>query len=460
MSIDTVLKRERLAKNICAQLNNFVDLRHTLISIMEQLKELTGFEAVSIRLQNDGDYPYYVYNGFPDSFIQKENTLCSFDTDYRNISKGNTFKLDCLCGNVISGTTNNEMPYYTEKGSFWTNDSGKSLQEVTENEPSSNIRGYCTSCGYESIGLFPIKTREENIGLIQLNDKRKDMFSTDIIEFVEMIGEQIGLAVENALLYEKIKEKNTELQNTVDDLNKVESQLVKAKKMSALADLVTGVAHEVYEPVSDSLFILEQIISKTKNNSNKSSTEHLENILNDVRDIYKNLSNVNGLVKSFKSIALDQFQENRHLINVKSFLNDIVRIIKPSLRKKDVEFIVDCNDNLEIMSFSGVLSQIISILIQNSYEHGFKKTNKGVISIQCVVRDEENIELKYSDNGVGIEDRIKHLIFEPFYTTDQKKYTGLGLYIAKNLAESKLNGNLILDEHTTKGVLFVLKLQE
>ncbi len=74
---EKLLEREKKAKFICAELNNFVDLKPTLITVIENIKILTNCEAVSIRLHYNGDYPFYVYNGFPESFIEKENSICA-----------------------------------------------------------------------------------------------------------------------------------------------------------------------------------------------------------------------------------------------------------------------------------------------------------------------------------------------------------------------------------------------
>lgn len=80
------------------------------------------------------------------------------------------------------------------------------LATTTEKERGNETRNYCNSCGYDSGALIPIKVRNERIGLIQLNDKRVGMFSESLIEFMEMIGEQIGLAVQNSLIYSKLKD--------------------------------------------------------------------------------------------------------------------------------------------------------------------------------------------------------------------------------------------------------------
>lgn len=439
MDTDVLLKRERLVKNIFARLNDFVDLKRTLSTILSELKELTGFEAVSIRLREDDDYPYFVYNGFPDSFIQRENFICPH-LNGKHLP-------ECLCGNVISGTVDCSQKYYTLKGSFWTNNIQKDRDSLEKNE-TQILRLACEDANYLSIGLFPIKTRTENIGLIQLNDKRPDLFIPENVEYLEMIGEQIGVAIENSMLYEKVKDKNEELENTLKELNYAQKQLLEANKMTALADLVTGVAHEVYTPVEKSLSLIQTIIN---------SSGHFNKDIKDAhQNIYNYLNDVSVLVKSFRHIAFDQFQESRHLINLYVFLNDIVRIIKPSIvGKKEIDFKVDCNRHIEIMSFSGILSQVISILLKNSIEHGID--TKGVISIGCSIVDDEFIELSVSDNGRGIDKNIQHKIFEPFFTTEKKSHTGLGLHFAKSLVKNKLKGKLTFVPGFTSGAKFLVQ---
>lgn len=69
--LECIIKWERNVKIICADLNNFIDLKYALIIFINYIEMLTDCEAVSIRLHDDEDYSYYVYSDLPESFIEK-----------------------------------------------------------------------------------------------------------------------------------------------------------------------------------------------------------------------------------------------------------------------------------------------------------------------------------------------------------------------------------------------------
>lgn len=194
-----LLERERTAKIICAELNNFMDLKSTLITIIDHVKKLTACEAIGIRLHDNGDYPYYVYNGFPDSFIMQENSLCDKD-------KGEDCASECICEKIINGRVDHSRPFFTKGGSFWSNNTSVLFANMDEKERRGFKENYCNASGYESMVLIPLKARGKRVGLIQLNDRCTGMFTIELIEYLEMIAEQVGLAVQNSLAYDKLRE--------------------------------------------------------------------------------------------------------------------------------------------------------------------------------------------------------------------------------------------------------------
>jgi hypothetical protein len=195
-------ERKKITKQIHAELENITNFKAALIAVLNHIKKLTDCEAIAIRLHdNDGDYPYYVYDGFSKSFILHENSLCSKNAGGKRIRSpdGNGYLLDCMCGNIIRGRFDPSLPFFTKNGSFWTNNTSVSRATTTEEERQSRTRNYCNSCGYESVALVPLKVRGERIGLLQLNDMRKGMFTEDLIEYLEIIAEHIGLAAQKCL---------------------------------------------------------------------------------------------------------------------------------------------------------------------------------------------------------------------------------------------------------------------
>lgn len=61
--------------DVFSKLNNFIDLKNTLISILGDIKLVSGCEAVGIRLVDDGDYPFFAHDGFSNDFINRENSI-------------------------------------------------------------------------------------------------------------------------------------------------------------------------------------------------------------------------------------------------------------------------------------------------------------------------------------------------------------------------------------------------
>ena len=192
-----------LTSRILETLNRPNEIINLIRDILLLLKEHTGIEATGIRLREGDDFPYYVTNGFTDDFVEAENYLCAHDAAGEIIrdSNGNT----CLagrCGNVLCGRTDASLPFFTEGGSFWTNSTTKHLAEKSEDEDQGGTRNRCNSEGYESIALIPLRSGDNIIGLLQLNDSRRDFFSIEMIKYLEGIGASIGIAVAQKLTEE------------------------------------------------------------------------------------------------------------------------------------------------------------------------------------------------------------------------------------------------------------------
>ena len=201
-------RKDKYAKSIYEELISNTDLYKALSKTLKIIQEFTDIEAAAIRLEEKGDFIYYVFYGFPESFIQRENSLVSTDKNGNWLLAPNkkSYLLECMCGNIIRGRVDSSLSFFTQGGSFWSNSTTVLLATTTEKERQTRTRNICSYCGYESVSLIPIKINGVKLGLLQLNDHKKDMFSLDLIEFMEKIAIKIGFAVQNNLEFNKLKE--------------------------------------------------------------------------------------------------------------------------------------------------------------------------------------------------------------------------------------------------------------
>jgi len=213
------------------QLLNQSDEKTAIIrNFLLLIKEFTGFEAVGIRLREGEDFPYYETSGFTADFVEAERYLCTRDQAgelIRNL-EGNPYH-ECMCGNVICERTNPSLPFFTEGGSFWSNSTTELLASTTEEDRQARTRNRCNSEGYESVALIPLRSGSEIVGLLQLNDSRKGMFTLEMIRFFEGIGASIGIALARKRAEEGLKEYRDYLEKMVEErtteLTKTNEQL-------------------------------------------------------------------------------------------------------------------------------------------------------------------------------------------------------------------------------------------
>ena len=194
------------------------------------LKNYTGIEAIGIRMREGEDFPYYETNGLPEHFVEAERCLCSRNED-NEIIRDNEGKpcLECMCGNIIRGRTDPSLPFFTPGGSFWTNSTTLLLAATSEQDRMARTRNRCHGEGYESVALIPLKSGEEIVGLLQLNDRRTDYFNCGLIAFLEGIASSLGIAVSRRRTEEELQLATEKLRKSLAGTIRAMSLIVEAR---------------------------------------------------------------------------------------------------------------------------------------------------------------------------------------------------------------------------------------
>jgi len=168
------------------------DPEEALATALGFVMETLGVEASGIRLREGDDFPYFTTRGFGERFVEAENHLCRKNPDGSMVrDEHGEAQLDCMCGTVIRGRYDPSKPFFTAKGSFWTN-STTELLESPADELGVRTRNRCHNEGYESVALIPLRSDNETFGLVQFNDHRQGLFTARTVTLLEELAGQLA----------------------------------------------------------------------------------------------------------------------------------------------------------------------------------------------------------------------------------------------------------------------------
>ncbi len=170
-----------------------------------EIQKMVACEAVGIRVLDDkGNIPYQSYTGFSKQFYNQESPL-SIECDHG------------MCINVIKGTTDPSLPFYTAKGSFHTSSTTQFLSKGNKSKIGST-RNACNRFGFESVTLIPMILNDRILGLIHLADSRENKISDHWVTFLEWTARQLAIAIERIKTEILLKESRESIKLLGDNL--------------------------------------------------------------------------------------------------------------------------------------------------------------------------------------------------------------------------------------------------
>ena len=290
----------------------------------------------------------------------------------------------------------------------------------------------------------------------------------------ELKQHEIALAEINAELEQRVEQRtdalsqvNVNLLETIDQLTQTQQQLVESEKLAALGGLVAGVAHEINTPlgigVTAASFLDVEVKRLEKSiRENTLSKSELENFSKNASDssqlILRNLYRADKLVKSFKQVAVDQSSEETRVINLRSYVEEVLVSLQPAIKKTPHEVHLYCSEVLVFETYPGAIYQILVNLVMNALMHAFTSSGKGKIDI-LITLDRDTALIEFRDNGRGMPEDIRRRVFDPFFTTRRGQGgSGLGLHIAWNLATQLLGGSISCESEVGKGSSFYVRI--
>lgn len=265
----------------------------------------------------------------------------------------------------------------------------------------------------------------------------------------------------------ELRETNTRLSNALVELTRTQSELVQQEKLAALGGLVAGIAHEINTPLGIGVTAASHLqlqSSRLRNGLEQGQTtrtelaSYVDTALQSSELILVNLKRASELVRSFKQVAVDQASEQRRVIDVRAYLEDILLSLQPTLRKSRQQVVLDCPPQLSWDTYPGALYQCVVNLLMNALQHAFEGRTDGQVRISVSALPQD-LRIEVADDGNGMNEEVCRRIFEPFFTTRRGQGgSGLGLHIVFNLVTQVLAGSVECHSKPGKGARFVLLL--
>ncbi|MEH1779247.1 MAG: AAA family ATPase [Nostoc sp.] len=369
-------------------------------------------------------------------------------------------------------------------------------------EPTLAADPYIIRHSPKSILCAPILNQGKLIGILYLeNNLTVGAFTSDRREILHLLMSQVAISLENACLYTELEnrvkertqalnQKNDQLQTTLKELHRTQTQMVQSEKMSALGQLVAGIAHEINNPINFIYGNLNHVAQHTQDllyllNAYQSYYPHppeslqieletvelnflkedLQNILTSmevgserIRQIILLLRNFSRLDESeYKAVDLHEGIDNtliilQHRLNVKA-------------ERPVIEIVKQYGDLPLVECYAREINQVFMNLIVNAIDaledaviHR-KTTNNPIIHIVTERTDDQTVRIRVIDNGSGMTPQVQQKIFDPFFTTKPVgSGTGLGLSISYEIVVDKHKGRLTCDSTPNKGTEFIIEI--
>ena len=301
--------------------------------------------------------------------------------------------------------------------------------------------------GKEGVLCLPLIAYSTYMGVILIGLDKTEFSSLDgYLKVLEMLADQVAFA-----LY-------------ADKAREMRVKKVQAERLLVASSVARKIVNDLDIPVAlikEHLKIIEAKLMDSGVRCNETELLHTE------------LERIDGILDNLKSFSSEDKIFDTHnvrLIDINTFLSDILYMLKYSLAQDDginIRFIMD-KDLPPVKVNKGAFKQLIMILLKNAAEAMrmggtlFVKTRYLPDYVEDNVHDNKNAcqgyaEILVVDNGPGMEDEIRNRIFEPFITTKGKGHDSLGLSVAYSIVKA-LGGTIVCDSEKGKGTVFKISL--
>ena len=288
----------------------------------------------------------------------------------------------------------------------------------------------------------PIRCRGRVLGTLSLGRQSPDQFDARETSLVEATADQIGLALDNARLYQ-------ETVRQLEQLKRAQVQLIQAEKLSAVGELASGVAHEINNPLTTILGQAHLVLSRPESEVTPRVRERLTIVAEEA-------SRAARIVQNLLLFARQHPPERRPCL-LADQARRVLDLKGYQLEHDSIRVVTELTPSPYVLGDANQLQQVLLNLVQNAHQAMADCPGERVLTLR-VWPAGRNVCLEVRDTGPGIPEEIMPRIFDPFFTTKPPgEGSGLGLSVSYGIV-TELGGSLRAENRPGGGAVFVLEL--
>jgi len=242
-----------------------------------------------------------------------------------------------------------------------------------------------------------------------------------------------------------------QLQENEDRIHFLEEQIATAKTLASLGTATAKIAHEINNVLmlmtnyakqalarQDDVAFMRKALEKTIHHCNQAA----------------------GMIEGMSNLVHDQTIQ-RETVNLADIVNDCFQSLNCDLSKEQIEVDMQIPDDLTLFAVPSQIQQILVNLILNARQA--MRGNGGKLTLHASKQKNQQIQIRVTDTGCGIEPDLREKIFEPFVSTKTNPEkpdrcgNGLGLSVCKDIVDS-YNGTISVDSTLGEGTTFLITL--
>ena len=301
--------------------------------------------------------------------------------------------------------------------------------------------------GIQSAIYVPLVSKGEPVGAMVISSQSTLDLSNDYLEFLSAIGNQIGVAIEKAGLYENLK-------NAYQELKEAQEQVIAQEKLASLGKLSATIAHEINNPLAAVLTYNRLMIKQNRNG--RLTPERKDDIARYLDIMSSETARCGEIVKNLLAFSR-QSKINIESRNIKEIVDRTLTLLSHDLEMKGVQVVKRMSSHLpQVQCDFKQIQQALLNVIGNASE---AMVGGGVLTMEAKRSTEgRTMEIKISDTGCGIPKNDLKSIFEPFFTTKEEgKGVGLGLSVVYGIV-TRHRGTIEVESEPGEGTTFTIRL--